>query len=127
MKTTKLLSLLLALALVFGAIGACAEGAVYERADDEDIYYEVLPEYEDMIAAAKAAETVDETFVLEAKAEAYLLDSAVMIPTTTQNGAYAITRGAYRTGPYANWGNDDDRVKGIVLTNEFITTEDWDE
>ena len=127
MKTTKLMSLLLVLVLVFGAIGASAEGVVYERADDEDIYEEVLGEYEALIEAAKAAETVDETFVLEAQAEAYLLDSAVMIPTTTQNGAYTISRAAYRTGPYANWGNDDDRVKGVVLTNEFITTEDWEE
>ena len=59
--------------------------------------------------AAEAAETIDERFILEAQAEAYLLDSAVMIPNTTQGGAYTISRIAYRTSPYANWGNDDDR------------------
>ena len=73
------------------------------------------------MAAAKAAATNDERFVLYAQAEAYLLDSAVMIPTTTQGGAYTISRIAPRTVPYVQWGNDDDRLFGLVISDEFLT------
>ena len=126
-KLAKTLSLLLALVMVMGCVGAYAEGVTYERADDEDIYEEVLGEYEALIQAAKEAGSVDETFLLEAQAEAYLLDTAAFIPTTTQNGAYSITRRAFRTTPYANWGNDDDRLKTMVLVNALITSEDYEE
>ena len=125
-NVTKFLSLLLAVLMVL-SVCASAETVVYERADDEDIYEEVLGDFEALMEAAEAAETIDERFILEAQAEAYLLDSAVFIPTTTQNGAYTISRSAYRTIPYANWGNDDDRWGTRVVTNEFITKEDWEE
>jgi len=62
--------------------------------------------------------------VLFAKAEAYLLDSAVMIPTTTQNGRYAMSRVAYRTTPYVQWGNDDDRWKSMIISKDLITKEE---
>ena len=93
----------------------------YVRGDDEDIYAANLGEYEEMMAKAKAAATNDERFVLYAQAEAYLLDSAVMIPTTTQGGAYTISRIAPRTVPYVQWGNDDDRLFGLVISDEFLT------
>ena len=103
---------------------AAAGDVVYERGDDEEIYEANLGEYEAMMAAAKAAETNDERFVLYAQAEAYLLDSAVMIPTTTQNGAYTISRVAPRTVPYVQWGNDDDRLFGLVISDEFLTPDE---
>ena len=96
----KFLSLLMALVMVLGVVGASAEAVVYERAEDEDIYMSVLADYDAMMKAAKAAETNDERFVLYAQAEAFLLDSAVMIPNTTQGGAYQIDRRAPRTVPY---------------------------
>jgi len=101
----------------------------YEREEDEDIYERVLGEYSKMLDAAKAASSIDERFVLFAKAEAYLLDTAVMVPTTTQGGAYQISRIAPHTIPYAMWGNDDDRVKGLVITAEdsFLTKEEIQE
>ena len=99
--------------------------AVYVREDDEDIYEEALGEYAELLAAAEdPANSVDERFVLFAKAEAALLDSAVMIPTTTQGGNYAISRVAPRTIPYVQWGNDDDRLHGLVISDEFITKEE---
>ncbi len=103
---------------------AAAEDVVYERGDDEEIYEANLGEYEAMMEKAKAAETNDERFVLYAQAEAYLLDSAVMIPTTTQNGAYTISRVAPRTVPYVQWGNDDDRLFGLVIADEFLTPDE---
>ena len=121
-KLTKVLSLVLALAMLCSV--AFAEEAAYVRGDDDEIYDAVLGDFTALMEAAEAAESIDERFILEAKAEAYLLDSAVMIPTTTQGGAYAITRIAYRTIPYANWGNDDDRWGTMVIANEFIKKED---
>lgn len=98
--------------------------AEYVRADDEEVYESVLGGFEALSEAAKAAETTDERFMLFAQAEAYLLDSAVMIPATTQNGAYTISRVAPRTIPYVQWGNDDDRLKGLVISDEFCTPEE---
>lgn len=100
---------------------------VYERADDEEMFDAVLPGFEDLMAAAEAAETVDERFVLFAQAEAALLDSAVFIPTTTQNGAYTISRVAPRTVPYVQWGTDQDRLKSMVISDEFLTPEERNE
>ncbi len=125
-NTSKFMSLLLVVVMVLASVLSAA-AQEYERADDEDIYEEVLGDFEAYMEAAEAAETIDERFVLEAQAEAYLLDSAVMIPNTTQGGAYTISRVAYRTIPYANWGNDDDRWGTMVAANEFITKEDREE
>ncbi|MBR5391206.1 MAG: peptide ABC transporter substrate-binding protein, partial [Clostridia bacterium] len=106
----------------------------YERQDDETVYEFVLGDYTELMNAAKAAETVDERFVLFAQAEAALLDSAVMIPTTTKGGVYQISHIAPRTVPYVQWGNDDDRVKSLVISDEFLTPAEradlfamWDE
>ena len=99
--------------------------AVYVREDDEDVYEAALGEYAELLAAAEdPANSVDERFVLFAKAEAALLDSAVMIPTTTQGGAYTISRVAPRTVPYVQWGNDDDRLHGLVISDEFLTPDE---
>ncbi len=103
-----------------------AEGN-YVRGDDEDIYEGALGNYEALMAAAKEAETNDERFVLEGKAEAYLLDSGVMQPNTTQGGAYTISRVAPRTVPYVQWGNDDDRFFGMVISEDFLTPEERDD
>lgn len=100
----------------------------YVRGDDEVAYKNALGGYEELMAKAKAAATNDERFVLYAQAEAYLLDSAVMIPTTTQNGAYTISRIAPRTVPYVQWGNDEDRLKGLVISaDDFLTPAERDE
>ncbi|MBQ3706016.1 MAG: peptide ABC transporter substrate-binding protein [Clostridia bacterium] len=122
--TKKFLSLLLALSMLLTVVGASAEDVVYERGDDDEIYEEVLGDFEALMNEAEAATSIDERFILEAKAEAYLLDSAVMIPNTTQGGAYQISRIGYRTIPYVNWGNDDDRWGTMVAATEFIKKED---
>ena len=123
---TLMLSLMLALTLV-GCSGGSkdeASDAVYVRADDDDVYSEHLGDYESLIIAAKQSESIDEKFVLFAQAEASLLDSAVMLPTTTRGGLYAISRTAPRTLPYVQWGNDTDRVKGLVISDEFLTQDE---
>lgn len=103
------------------------EEVVYERADDEEVFDAVLGNYEELLEAAEAAATVDERFVLFAQAEAALLDSAAFIPTTTQNGAYTISRIAPRTAPYVQWGTDDSRMKSLVISDEFLTPDERNE
>ena len=98
--------------------------ATWVRGDEEEVYEQVLGQYEALSEAAKAADNNDARFVLYAQSEAYLLDAAVMFPTTTQGGAYTISRIAYRTVPYVNWGNDDDRWYGIIISSDFITKEE---
>ena len=122
----KFLSLALSLILALSLVAVNAE-ALYERAEDEDIYYEVLGDYDELMQAAKAAENNDERFMLYAQAEAYLLNSAVMVPTTTRGGAYQITHIAYRTVPFVQWGNDDDRLFGLVISDAFVTPEERNE
>lgn len=96
----------------------------YVRGDDEEVYDTVLGNFTDLVDAAKQAATTDERFVLFAQAEAALMDSATMLPTTTQGGAYTISRIAPRTVPYVQWGNDDDRLKSMVISNEFCTPDE---
>ena len=120
---SKLLAMLLAVIMVLGAVAASAE-TLYERGDDDEIYEEVFGEYNELMAKAKAAPTDDERFVLEAQAEAMLLNTAAFVPFTTQGGTYQITRIAYRTVPFAKWGNDDDRWYGLVISDEFVTKEE---
>jgi len=98
-----------------------AKPDTYVRGDDEAIYAKVLGEYEAMMNKARDEKNDSKRFVLYAQAEAMLLESAVMIPTTTQGGAYTISRIAPRTVPYVQWGNDDDRWKGMVISDEFLT------
>ena len=97
-----------------------AEGN-YVRGDDEEIYYSIFGDFADLMEQARNAENNDERFVLYAQAEAALLDSATMIPNTTQGGAYTISRVAPRTVPYVQWGNDDDRLHGMIISDEFLT------
>jgi ABC-type oligopeptide transport system substrate-binding subunit len=98
---------------------------VYERGDDEEIYELALGEIKNFYAAAKAEQgDLNKRFNLMAQAEAQLLNAAVMIPTTTRGGTYQISRIAPRTIPYVQWGNDDDRLKGLVISDEFISKEE---
>lgn len=99
----------------------------YVRADDEEIYEMIYGRFAELTAAAREAESNDQRFVLYAQAEAELLDTATMIPNTTQGGAYTISRIAPRTVPYVQWGNDDDRLHSMVISDEFLTPDERNE
>ena len=99
------------------------------RLGNDEVYNAALGRFSELLTAAEdPANAQEERFVKMAKAEAELLDSAVMIPTTTQGGTYTISRVAPRTVPYVRWGNDDDRWFGLVISgDDFLTPAERDE
>ncbi len=88
----------------------------------EDLYAKVLGEFDTYYKAAKEANTISERFALMAIAEAKLLKTGVMLPSTANGGNYAISRVAPYSVSSVLWGNDSDRfytaviVKGDPLT-----------
>ncbi len=89
------------------------------------VYQEVLGDfYANYTAGKEKASTVSERFAYMALAEAKLLESAIMLPSTSQGGNYAISRVAPYSVNYAQWGSDSDRFHQAIVCNEFITSED---
>ncbi len=84
----------------------------------EELYNKVLGEFDTYYKAAKEAETVAERFALMAIAEAKLLGTGVMLPSTAQGGNYAISRVAPYTASTVLWGNDSDRFYTSVIVKE---------
>ncbi len=86
--------------------------------DDAGVYKDALGEFEKLLNEAEDPKVTDadERYVRMAKAEAALLDSGVMMPTTTRGGNYAITRVAPHTVAYTYSGNDDDKLRNLVVT-----------
>lgn len=127
LKKTGLLVLAVS-ALSLAACGSKDEGPKYERGSDEAIYDAALGEYEQLCNIAREIKDDDARYVAYAAAEAALLDSGVMIPTTTQNGAYAITRVAPRTVPYVSYGIDEDKLNHVLAVkggqDNFLKTAD---
>ena len=137
-KLAKILALVTALVLALSCF-AYAEEAVEEEEIDADAYYAVsaelydanLGEFVEAYAAAKEAETIPERYALMAVAEAKLMESGVMFPTTSRGGNYAISRVAPRTVSSVLWGNASDRFykAAIVDGDEFLKimrTEEYD-
>ena len=92
-----------------------------------ELYNEALGDFNDALATAKEAETVDERYALMAVAEGKLMESAMMYPLTSRGGMYAMYRMAPRTKDYTLWGSDNDRYHQYVVTTDFIKAEDYNE
>ena len=101
--------------------------AEYVRADDEDVFAAVLGDYEELLNYADSSMDPDTRYVRYAKAEATLLAAAAFIPNTTQGGVKTISRVVPRTVPYVQWGNDNDRLKSMVISGEFLTPAEREE
>ena len=97
-------------------------------ATSSSIYNEQLGDFYTAYQTALDTEDIDERFALEAIAEAKLLESAVMVPTQTQGGGYAISRVVPYTAPNVLWGNDYERYHNtlVVDSDKFITSTDRD-
>lgn len=93
---------------------------------DEDIYMAAMGEFYDAYMAAFEAETLSERWALMAVAEAKFLESGVATPMYTAGGCYAMSRMPFRAGGYASWLGDRVYYDQMVLTNEIITTEDYE-
>lgn len=92
-----------------------------------ELYNEALGDFNDALATAKEAETVDERYALMAVAEGKLMESAMMYPLTSRGGTYAMYRMAPSTKDYTLWGSDNDRYHQYVVTTDFIKAEDYNE
>lgn len=92
-----------------------------------ELYNEALGDFNDALATAKEAETVDERYALMAVAEGKLMESAMMYPLTSRGGTYAMYRMAPHTKDYTFWGSDKDRYHQYVVTTDFIKAEDYNE
>ncbi len=115
------------------------EEAEDEEEDDEEvevdeytttsaeIYDEVLGEFYEMYAPAKEeVDNVSLRYAEMAVAEAKLMEAAVMLPTTSAGGNYAISRIAPYSGNFALWGSDGDRYhQYLIVTGDPIKTEDY--
>lgn len=140
--TTRLLSLLMVFVMVALALASCSFGGgntttttastTTAPGGDEidpydalsaEVYEKVLGEFLAAYEAAKAETNVSKKFALMAIAEAKLMESAVMLPLTSNGGNYAISRVAPNTVGYALWGNDSDRYHQAIVATEFITAE----
>ncbi len=99
--------------------------ATYD-AKSAEVYNAALGEFITAYEAAKATDNISERYALMAIAEAKLMESAVMLPLTTQGGRYAISRVAPYTVPYSLWGNDPDRFYTTIVATEPITKEHRD-
>ncbi len=129
----KIIALALALVMVAAVLVSCANtdnGPAYntnvtdpyagmEHGDiSADLYDKVLGEFDEYYQQAKEATTVSERFALMAIAEAKLLETGVMLPSTADGGNYAISRVAPYTATSVLWGNDSDRFYSCVIVNE---------
>ena len=92
-----------------------------------ELYNEALGDFNDALATAKKAETVDERYALMAVAEGKLMESAMMYPLASKGGMYAMYRMAPRTRDYTLWGSDQDRYHQYIVTTDFIKAEDYNE
>lgn len=93
----------------------------------DEIYTKVLGDFEKFYEeAVKETADLNRRYALFAQAEAFLLESGVMMPTATRGGSYAMSRVATRTVNSTLYGNDSDRRYMAVVCNELIKSEDQD-
>ena len=107
-----------------GYVSKLGEDGQYVRAEDRLIYNGNLKTFSELRQAAEGAASEDECFVRQAQAEAALLDAAVVVPTTTQGGSYAISRIAPHTTAHVLWGSDDARLHGLVISDALLTRDE---
>lgn len=91
---------------------------------DSEIYDKVLKEFYTAYSEALDTDILDERYAKMAIAEAKLLESGVILPTTTQGGLYSLSRVAPYTFDYAKAGNDSDRFHQALVTKEIIKVQD---
>ena len=84
--------------------------------------YEV-PEFDELIDAAEAAETFDERLQKFAEAEAWLLNGAYMLPVISDLRGYHMSYEIPFTAPRTLYGND--KYKGRLVATTPLTAEEF--
>ena len=137
----KLLAMMLAVAMVLSmvAVGSVSSSKVAMMSDLGDVIDKLTEDYDensatlydyvlgDFYAAYDEAKSIDnasEAWAKMAIAEAKLLETGVMVPTTTKGGNYAISRVAPGTATPILYGNDQNRYQNYLVTTDFIKAED---
>lgn len=137
----KLLAMMLAVAMVLSmvAVGSVSSSKVAMMSDLGDVVDKLTEDYDensatlydyvlgDFYAAYDEAKSIDnasEAWAKMAIAEAKLLETGVMVPTTTKGGNYAISRVAPGTVTPILYGNDQNRYQNYLVTTDFIKAED---
>lgn len=135
----KVLSILLVVAMMIAAVATFASckdpvepGKTpveyvdpYKDITDKDelsaaIYKDVLGDFIKAYETAKAETNESKKWAMMAIAEAKLMESGVMLPTSSKGGNYAITRVAPNTATSTLWGNDSYRYHDVIVATEFI-------
>ncbi len=91
--------------------------------DDNEVYDAVFGEFYDAYMTAKETENISERFAKMAIAEAKLLETGVMVPSTSRGGNYAISRVGAKTICSTLWGNDRERFHNAVIADELLTVD----
>lgn len=137
-KFLAIFAMILVLVLALGIFVACDNDKKDDKGNDDDgtakSYYEIsqeiydanLSEFYDSYQLALAETDTDMRYALMAVAEAKLLQTGTYIPTSSQGGAFAISRVAPYTASTALWGNDSDRFENLVVATEPIKASDRD-
>ncbi len=84
------------------------------------------PKYENMVDAAKAEVTnLKKRYELFAKAEAFLLNEAFIIPYSSGGGGFEASKLEPFTCPFAPFGISNLRFKGQVVLSKAVSTEEY--
>lgn len=137
----KLLAMMLAVAMVLSMVmvGSVSSSKVVAMSDLETVVNGLTEDYDenstalydyvlgDFYAAYSEAKSIDDASEAWAKmaiAEAKLLETGVMLPTTGRGGNYAISRIAPGTVTPILYGNDQDRFQNYLIATDIIKNED---
>ena len=137
----KLLAMMLAVAMVLSMVmvGSVSSSKVVAMSDLEDVVNGLTEDYDENSAAlydyvlgdfyaayseAKSIDDASEAWAKMAIAEAKLLETGVMLPTTGRGGNYAISRIAPGTVTPILYGNDQDRYQNYLIATDIIKNED---
>jgi ABC-type oligopeptide transport system substrate-binding subunit len=85
-----------------------------------------LLKYQELLDAADALLDLDARYVAYAKAEAYLLSTGIMIPYSSQSLALTVSKVVPFTRPFAQAGIAMNKYKGMMLSDEIITTSEFE-
>lgn len=88
------------------------------------VYDKSLGEFYEIYQQTKDIDNLSEKFAMQAVSEAKLLEAAVILPATSGEGMYAMSRVAPYTYDYSLWGTDYRRYHQALVTTDLIKTED---